>query len=340
MISKIFPRLRKQFHLYLLKGIFSNLFVHLISFLRLKPLIYLLQLKHFPARKLFSDLWDPNLIRKKTRKRLGKEKIIKFNFVNMKGEYILDLNDHLDYRIFIDEQLDNSIIKIAETIGFSSNQIFLDIGANKGFLCIPLALRFDCAIIAVEPSRQNMARLLENSALNNIKLIPLSFCLTTPENTVLKPFIRMFAPEGNSGATSIYASWNPSKGPDSNFEISGIPTATLDQLLTSFMVENIGLIKLDVEGSELEVLQGFKKLSTINAPIVFEYRPDLYKKATGLSIAEMVKYLENYFSIFTVDFKHSPVGLRQFDQNVKQEHVLGLPKKFLENYLNKFHLMN
>ena len=75
----------------------------------------------------------------------------------------------------------------------------------------------------------------------------------------------------------VRASIIPEFRPKNTFQFK-IPTVTIvgDALISSMGIEAIQLIKIDVEGAEMEVLKSFRRtLETLRPPVTFEVLPDL-----------------------------------------------------------------
>ena len=131
----------------------------------------------------------------------------------------------------------------------SNRGTFLDIGAHLGFYSLPLSGRFD-KCIAFEPSDFQFELLTKNIELNNIKnVIPLKLGLGATEEE------KVFYVTGNSGGTNTLLKNKFSESPMSTYKIQV-------RALDSFGYSNVNLIKIDVEGWEVEVLKG--SLETIH----------------------------------------------------------------------------
>jgi FkbM family methyltransferase len=170
-------------------------------------------------------------------------------------------------------------------------------------MCIPFALFFNCEVIAIEASKANSSMLLENAALNNAKLFLHSVCVTDQKSALESPWIKLFGRSGNSGATSIYSDWNPSRKEVEKQKVEIAPTTTIDDLIPKVHLSRIGLIKIDVEGAEALVLKGFNNIFSIHVPIIFEYRIDLLKRISSIDVSEFIKVLELHYKLFSFKIK-------------------------------------
>ena len=85
-----------------------------------------------------------------------------------------------------------------------------------------------------------------------------------------------------------------------------VKTTTLDSFLHSLSIEDVDLVKIDVEGAELEVLRGMRKiLSRGKVKIICEVHPDRLS-SLGYSIEDVENILKEYgYKIYLI----SPDGL-------------------------------
>jgi len=148
--------------------------------------------------------------------------------------------------------------------------LVLDIGANLGTFCVPLARKIPkLKFHAFEPQRiisyQLCANIVINS-LDNVYTYELALSNTDRSADLVMPD---YAAETNIGAFSI-----DDEVRKNNYECSTSNTTDrIDLVPLDFLTfDNIKLIKIDVEGHELEVLQGgFETIKRNNyPPIIFE----------------------------------------------------------------------
>ena len=302
--------------------------------------IFLLRIiKKLPKSKiksLLSTLFDPNNIRKKVYFRL-QDRLITLHLQNPWGKesYVVNINDHIGHRLFIDGIIDSTILNLSEICSIQEDDIVLDIGANIGAVSIPVALKTGCEVIAIEASPMNSSILLKNISLNKVKFRTHNVCAVNKNLMRNEGYVKIYNNRGNSAANSIYPNWNRSSDIDQDFEFS--KTVLMDSLLSEEDLKRIKLIKIDVEGAELAVLQGFSKISDINAPIIIEYRIDIMKRDLGDNGFELVKELNKNFVLFGIrETENSRLVLTPFKQDIPTAHAIGFPKKSFEKYAKLF----
>jgi FkbM family methyltransferase len=150
----------------------------------------------------------------------------------------------------------------------SDNPVTLDIGANVGLISIPLSLHSKPRgqLIAFEPVAANARALRENIELNGLgQMVEICECALGNEKGTLR-----IGRETATGASTDNAYTEASAtGLSRSLEWTSVPVKRLDDVIESFSPTQIDLIKMDVEGAELDVLRG--SLQTLQ-----KYRPIIY----------------------------------------------------------------
>ena len=129
----------------------------------------------------------------------------------------------------------------------------LDIGANIGLVSIHLSRYFE-RVISLEPSEEHfdaLTRNLQNNNITNVKPIKKAIYIKNGQF----PF---GGPLNNKTMRSLHmATWQGGKSDEM------VETVTLDKLFEEEKIEHVHLIKLDIEGSEIEVVSsaGFQKVA-------------------------------------------------------------------------------
>lgn len=141
----------------------------------------------------------------------------------------------------------------------------IDIGANIGNHTVYFAKSTNRKIIAFEPEPLNHLCLLANIALNNIssQVQAHEIALGNSDESITLTM----AIEGNHGSFTRINTNTPTAH---TFEISSaLKTKTLDAALQEYHRDDeISLLKIDVEGMELEVLNGGIQTIKKNKPII------------------------------------------------------------------------
>jgi FkbM family methyltransferase len=132
--------------------------------------------------------------------------------------------------------------------------VFYDIGANIGIFTLPAAqiVGKDGRVVAFEAAPANYNRLLENLEQNNLtNVIPFGLGLSSENTTatLFRPTNRL-----GEGGHSLLDNGVPSAG------VSTILLARLDDLVELWDLPTPDLVKIDVEGAEMDVLAGMAKL--------------------------------------------------------------------------------
>jgi FkbM family methyltransferase len=152
----------------------------------------------------------------------------------------------------------------------TSRATVVDVGANIGYNTVYAAQRVGAAgrVIAVEPAKDNLAVLERNIAatrLANVVVEPVAVGRTTG---TFDFYVR--------GDVSAVNSLFPESCYAAVTDVVKVPLARLDDLVDG----NVDLVKIDVEGAELDVLAGMPRL--LRAPrlaLIVEWHPTLQRMA-------------------------------------------------------------
>lgn len=194
--------------------------------------------------------------------------------------YELDISDLVEWAVYfgLSEPARDTLLSLPRP-----GDTVLDIGTNIGdvFLTCARLVGPNGRVIGFEPDPTNYRKCLRNLALNdlpnasvrNIGLGPAPADLRMVVNTVR-----------NRGGNRI--SDDPLK---EGFTVKIIP---LDEFVAQAALDRVDLIKIDVEGYELKVLQGGWRTVERFRPRLFIEVDDDNLRAQGASAAELVRELE------------------------------------------------
>ena len=142
--------------------------------------------------------------------------------------------------------------------------VFIDVGANIGTFTIPAAKHVGSSgrVVAIEASREVFNVLQKNVDTNKAENVQL-VCAAAGASAGDTEFYP--APADHFGMGS--------RAPQFNASPIAIPSVMLDSLVQSFNLSSVDLIKIDVEGFELDVLKGASGLLSAKKPplVIFEF---------------------------------------------------------------------
>lgn len=141
---------------------------------------------------------------------------------------------------------------------YPNHKGIVDIGANIGNHTIFFAKFLNSEqVYAFEPYPANFSTLAQNISLNHLNVLAYEIALSDKEGEM----ILYNSQSDNFGGFSLH---NYSNG--SSFVVkNSVPVKTLD----SYNLNDITMIKIDVENHENEVLEGAKETILRNKPIIF-----------------------------------------------------------------------
>jgi FkbM family methyltransferase len=211
-------------------------------------------------------------------------------FIDSEGyKFILNRHNALDKHVFQQGALDLGLpYRLSQICDLDS--IAIDVGANKGYYTIPFASKF-LQVHSFEPNPVMKANLDRNIAINNFQNIISHGVAVSDKNTEVDFFIQNSIDgdnDLNTGLSSLKLR------PEYLRKTIPVLSVTLDSM--SFNLP-VGIIKIDVEGSEFDVLKGARKVIQLNNPIV------LWEGSIRISI-------DNYLNCLSF---FSDLGYRTFE---------------------------
>jgi FkbM family methyltransferase len=165
--------------------------------------------------------------------------------------------------------------------------VFVDVGANVGAIALPVAAsRPDAHIICIEADPQIVLLLRRNVTDNQRSNITIVHCLAGPVDDPQVPFYR--APTAKFGMGSI--------GPQFDASPIRLTQRTLDEVLDKLAIDDVGVVKLDIEGAEFGALQGLsRRLASQRPPaIVFEFADWAETRIDGQAAGSAQKFLLSF----------------------------------------------
>ena len=201
--------------------------------------------------------------------------VIKNGFNHKPNGVELDLEDHPTGGVtkIICREIQNDY-KL--DLDYKDGDVVIDIGAQVGVVSAYLGKKYPfIKIIAFEPVKENYDRLVRNLEANGVQNVtPLNMAVTSDgRDVVMDGSLDM-----NSGSMNIYG-----KGK------ATIKSMTIDDIMRTFHIDNIRLLKIDAEGAEYEILESSEHLLDKIGAIRGEIHP-----MAGKSQEELMTLIRSY----------------------------------------------
>jgi FkbM family methyltransferase len=228
-------------------------------------------------------------------------------FLVFKGQDLI--SNHLKQELY-----ENDLHQLALKILLDKpDGLVLDIGANLGTFCVPLAQKIPALKFhAFEPQRIIYYQLCANTIINSLGNVYTYEAGLSNQEADIELDVPDYTAETNIGAFSIDKEVREN---EYECKTSGGKEKIILMTLDSIGFENVRLIKIDVEGHELEVIKG--GIETIKAnnypPIIFEawtWKPWYQEKRKAL-----FDYLEGH------GYKIEQLGENNLARHPKHEEL-------------------
>ncbi|MEH2369859.1 FkbM family methyltransferase [Nostoc sp.] len=133
----------------------------------------------------------------------------------------------------------------------TSSPILFDVGANIGKWSFQLNKLFPQAQIFMFEPLPNCQQIIKTQNITNSLLIPCAVSST-------KGLVRLHTPSETSPIASLHQRYD-SYSQDKDFTTIEVNTVTIDDIIEEYKIERVDFMKMDIEGHELDALQGAKK---------------------------------------------------------------------------------
>lgn len=190
----------------------------------------------------------------------------------------------------------------------------IDIGAHTGDTTIAIALsvgKSGC-VLALEPNRYVFPVLKKNSELNPDKtnIVPLMFAATTEDGDY--EFEYSDAGFCNGGLYPGISKWK--HGHAFKLKVKGRNLQTFLSNHYPDVVSRLRYIKVDTEGSDLEVLRGISGLIREQKPYI---RAEVFKKTSPEQRRNLLQFLKGHgYSVYLIESDSNYLGELVNDNNL------------------------
>jgi len=177
---------------------------------------------------------------------------------NNRYNYYFFLYDTSSYSVMMLSHEDDVPLLIYSLLRRIKDPVFIDVGAHLGAYVLTFS-KISKLVVAVEPNPVNYLILRKNLAINKIKnCIPVKYALSNHDGTSYL-YVSKFSDLHSLHKDRL----------DETIDTVPVRTRTADTLaLRELKLDRIDLIKIDVEGAEIEVLEGMKE-------VIMKYHPIL-----------------------------------------------------------------
>jgi FkbM family methyltransferase len=165
----------------------------------------------------------------------------------------------------------------------SSGSVVIDVGANVGFFSLRFAnwVGDKGEVISIEPEDRNYKKLI--SMLKRERLLGR---------------VRALKAVAAAAPGKMFLEINPLHPADHKLSRDGtglaVDAVVLDDLVQTKVDQNLSLVKIDVQGAEMLVLQGASRILKISRPALFIELHEEGLKKFGTSVSEILSYLAGY----------------------------------------------
>lgn len=182
----------------------------------------------------------------------------------------------------------------------------LDIGGNVGFISL-LSARIvgsNGLVVALEPVPDNAARLRQNAQLNGFSNIRVIEVAASDRNEAAQMYVSDYI---------AFSRLTTTTRPRSVVQVIGVSARTVDDLVADGSVPPPHLVKIDVEGAELSVLNGMRE-------VIARHRPEIVCEVHDCNVEYASVMRELDYVVTNLDDEDVPV-----ERGHRNAHTLGIP---------------
>lgn len=190
--------------------------------------------------------------------------------------YELDLNEGIDLAIFLFGSFEPDVVAYYSQV-LSNASVAIDIGANIGAHTLRMAelCGESGMVVAVEPTAWAFDKLTKNMALNP---------LLRPQIRAVQAFLGPSSERSlplevcSSWPMNVSSNSKDARSEGRSYSTAGALPTSLDELVNQIGIPKVDLLKIDVDGHEIDVLAGAAKtLRRFKPAVVIELAPYVYQ---------------------------------------------------------------
>lgn len=181
----------------------------------------------------------------------------------------------------------------------------LDIGGNVGFMSL-LAARLvgqDGLVVVLEPIAENVQKIRQNASINGFSNIRVLELAASDKNETAQMYVSGY---------SAFSRLTTTSRPSAVVGVRDVSSRTVDALIADGTLPPPDLVKIDVEGAELDVLHGMRET-------IAHHRPDIVCEVHDCN-AEFASLMRDLGYVVTNLDGDVPV-----EHGHRNAHTLGIP---------------
>ncbi len=235
----------------------------------------------------------------------------------------------IETSIITNNTYEPEVIKEIKSI-LNNGSTFIDGGANIGFFSL-IASKIvgpTGAVIAFEPTPSTLNYLKKNITTNKIKnIIVVDKGLSSSEKQL--PFLLS---KDNPEANFIMS--KEDENLQNKDQIIKISTISIDKFCSENNINKIDLIKLDIEGQELEAIKGAREILTINKNVKIIFELNIAFKKNGIEFAKEIFTELNRLNFFKFETLLNPkISIKNLDNAKDLELIKKITNRHNVNIL-------
>ena len=204
------------------------------------------------------------------------------------GTFLLDRRSHLFARLISDGFYEPELAA-ACVANLDATRDAIDVGANAGLYTNLMVRQLKAGrVLAIEPAANALAKLRANAKRNGIEARTLVFEGVASDRECTRA-LKIVA--GKEEYSSVGTLAHPSIA-NEEFESRNVRSTTIDALVLEHALDP-GFIKIDVEGTEHEVLRGAEATLRKHRPVVLSELSAHLLAVNGTSASDVVEYMQS-----------------------------------------------
>jgi FkbM family methyltransferase len=209
-------------------------------------------------------------------------------------------------------EIDRALSLVRRNPSFPQAAVFVDVGANNGTHTVYAMLsgRFARAV-SIEPEPENFRLLRLNLFLNELENKVTVSCKAAGDAAGTATL--SLSGSDNSGGHTLQKKLDTA-------DTIAVEVARLDDILADAGIEarDVGMVWIDVEGFEPQVIYGMPKIVAAGTPICVEFNVDRYDSS---ATAALIAHLANHYKSWIVLQEENPQPMPIAALSVLEKHT-------------------